>query len=227
MTGLFGEEQMRQMKPVEKDKFDPKLKGGYKFDEVASALQKCIRRGLEREASFWAMILYKSGFSGYLKRRLRVIIHEDVGIANPTAMILANQLYQDSVYKKVDKKYEGQEFSGDGFLPIINLILIACRGEKTRIGDELINLLQDGIEKWDEWLKIPEYCIDPHTSKGKEKYGYWASGTKEQSHQRIRNWFDNWAKLENESKLENPYKEELKEKWGYYDKSKSPTDRQN
>lgn len=227
---LFGNEPAKQMKSetpkkFEKDKFDPKLKGGYKFDEVASALQKCVRRGLEREASFWAMILFKSGFSGYLKRRLAVIIHEDVGVANPIALIMANQLYADGTTKKVDKKYESASFRGDDFLPIVNAIVIACRGKKTRIGDELINLLQDGIDKWGDMLEMPEYAIDPHTDRGKEKHGYWESGTREQSQTRIKNWFDKWAMLDNEAteeELPNPYKEELKTKWGYYDASKAP-----
>jgi replication-associated recombination protein RarA len=215
-------EQTNLLGEVVRDKFEPHLKGDYKWDEVTSSLQKSIRRGKEFDACFWAAILYKSGFSGYLGRRLRVIAHEDVGVANPQALILANQLWLENTYKARDKKYESQQFSGDGLLPYFNLIVILCRGEKTRMGDELINLIQDGIEKWDLHLEIPEYAIDPHTERGRAKYGYWESGTKEESHNRIKLWFDKFAMLINEWRGYNPYKEELKEKWGYYDSEKAP-----
>lgn len=73
--------------------YELKLILGYEFDQCASALQKSVRRGLEFEACFWATVFYKSGFRGYLSRRLQKICHEDIGVANPQALILANQLY--------------------------------------------------------------------------------------------------------------------------------------
>jgi replication-associated recombination protein RarA len=224
MEDLFGGKQMEEVKP-KREEFHPRMVGGYEFDEVTSSLQKSIRRGKERDAIFWAAILFKSGFSGYLKRRLPIIINEDVGVANPQALVIAGIMSIEAKAKMRDPKYEKQEFSGDGFLPVVNLILIACRGKKTRMGDELVNLIMDGIEKWGELKEVPEYAVDPHTKKGREKYGYWESGTKEESQTRIKNWFDNWAKLENEAseeELPNPYKKELMEKWGYSDVSKAP-----
>ena len=203
--------------------FNPKLVGDYEWSEVTSALQKSIRRGKERDAVYWASILFKSGFSNYLKRRLAVIINEDIGPANPSALILAGLLRLDSITKKVDPKYERQEFNGDAFLPICNLIIIACRGRKSRIGDELTNLIFDTIDKEKKFLSIPDYAIDSHTKRGREILGYWEEGTKEQSHKRIRLWFDEHSKLENEDEQYNTYREELKDFWGYYDASKAPT----
>lgn len=203
--------------------YEPQLIHGYKFDECVSALQKSIRRGKEFDACFWASILYKSGFRGYLSRRLQTISHEDIGVANPQALILVNQLYLDEIYKQKDKeRYQKTKLSGDGLLPFINVIVIMCRGEKTRMGDELVNLLQDGLEKGDLHLEIPEYAIDPHTDKGKEIYGEWESGTKEQSQKRIKLWFTVWAKLSNEWKEQNPYKDILKKLWGFYNKLQAP-----
>jgi hypothetical protein len=40
---------------------------------VASALQKAIRRGNEREALFWASELDLAGYGGYVWKRLRII----------------------------------------------------------------------------------------------------------------------------------------------------------
>jgi len=197
--------------------YEPQLMNGYKFDEVASALQKCVRRGLEFDACYFAAIFYKSGFRGYLSRRLQVIAHEDIGIANPQALILANQLYLDEIYKQKDKeRYQKTKLSGDGLLSFINVVIIMCRGEKTRMGDELVNILQDGIDKGDLRLEVPEYAIDPHTDKGKEIWGRWESGTLKESQTRIKNWFDSWSLLVNEWKGFNPYHEILKRLWGYY-----------
>lgn len=224
--GLFPQSKVKQMetKSPRKKEWSPRMVGGYDFGEVASAMQKSIRRGMEFDAVYWAYILYKSGFSKYLKRRVNDVIQEDIGIANPNAMIMGMLLKLDAQTKKSDPKYEKAEFGGDGFTPILNTISLACRGKKTRMSDSLLNLVVDGVDKWgltDE-MKIPEYAIDPHTTRGKEIHGRWEAGTREESHQRIKNWFDTWAKLENEEEGLDIYKEQLKEKWGYYDKSKSP-----
>ncbi len=37
-------------------------KNGYDFFEVASAFQKSIRRGMEKEAMYWAIELYESNY---------------------------------------------------------------------------------------------------------------------------------------------------------------------
>ena len=59
--------------------------GGYLCGEVASALQKSLRRGEERDALFWATELELSGFGKYVWKRLRIIASEDVGLAEPLA----------------------------------------------------------------------------------------------------------------------------------------------
>src|SRR5437879_4419775 len=56
--------------------------GGYRCDEVASALQKCIRRGLADDALFWATELDLAGFGEYVWKRLRIIASEDVGLSD-------------------------------------------------------------------------------------------------------------------------------------------------
>ena len=63
--------------------------GGYRCDECASAMQKSIRRGLERESLHWATELDLAGYGDYVWRRLRVIASEDVGMADPMALPIA------------------------------------------------------------------------------------------------------------------------------------------
>lgn len=222
------EEVKREVAPPPKKDWDAKTKGGYDFGEVASAMQKEIRRGNEVKAVYWAAILYKSGYSKYLKRRIHCIMQEDIGIANPQAMIMGYLLKIDAEGKKRDPKLEVAEHDGDGFTPILNTILLACRGKKTRVSDNLLNLTFDSIDKWGVHLEIEDYAIDPHSDRGKELWGRWESGTKEQSQKRIQMWFDVWAMINNEiihdeeGREVDPYKEKLKKAWGYYDVNKAP-----
>src|SRR5258705_10862502 len=55
--------------------------GGFCLGEVASALQKSIRRGDEDAALFWATELDLSGYGEYCWKRLRIMTSEDVGLA--------------------------------------------------------------------------------------------------------------------------------------------------
>lgn len=199
--------------------FEPKLQYGYKWDEVVSSLQKSARRGLEFDTCFWAAVLYKSGYSQYLARRLRTVAMEDIGIANPAVLILANQLYQDGSYKKIDKKFEQAQLFGDGFLPYVNLILLLCRSQKSRIADEITNIIFDGLDKGDLHLEIPDYAKDVHTDAGKVQYGRWDKGTIEERHEKVKLWFDTWAKIDNEVsnyEIQNPYNRLHKAMLGYF-----------
>lgn len=199
--------------------FEPKLHYGYKWDEVVSSLQKSIRRSLEFDACFWAAVLYKSGYSQYLARRLRTIAQEDIGIANPVILVLANQIYQDGSYKRIDKKFEQAQLFGDGFLPYVNLILLLCRSQKSRIADEITNILFDGLDKGDLRLDVPDYALDVHTDRGKAKYGRWDKGTRDDRHKKVKLWFNEWAKIDgeiNNHDVPNPYSRLHKAMLGYF-----------
>ena len=84
---------------------------GYPLDEVVSALQKCIRRGLTDDAVWWAIELNESGYGAYAWRRLMVIVSEDIGLADHHAPVLVNALYQMSVelYKNARGRVSGPE----------------------------------------------------------------------------------------------------------------------
>jgi replication-associated recombination protein RarA len=64
-------------------------KNGLPLFVALSALQKCIRRGLEREAMQFAVELLHTGksFHAAVCTRLEVISHEDVGLADPLAVL--------------------------------------------------------------------------------------------------------------------------------------------
>lgn len=168
---------------------------GYSFSEVASALQKSIRRGLEEDAMFWATEL-ESKFPDYLWKRLQIISIEDIGLADPHVVIYVAELRR--LYHELRKAYdkEPEKKSRSFRMALSNAILALCRAKKSRIGDEFqIVIYGRRASGWK--LPVPDYALDMHTSKGRGKgrgqEHFWSEG----------------AKLTNSSmEVENPYTQE-------------------
>jgi replication-associated recombination protein RarA len=81
--------------PTSKTPYQIKLIDNYEFDEVASAIQKCIRRNMEYEACWFAFVMHESGYHKYMWRRLVIIASEDIGNSTPDAAVLVNALLQN------------------------------------------------------------------------------------------------------------------------------------
>lgn len=122
---------------VEKYKgFELRTKNGYKLDEVVSALQKEIRRGNELMASYWAFELNESGYWRYCFRRLQVISGEDIGLANPDAMILVSSTYSSLLAQDKVKKILQVDNNILGFV-----VSYMARSKKSRVIDYLGGIL--------------------------------------------------------------------------------------
>ena len=146
-----------------KKMYDPWSKittrNGYAGDEVISALQKSIRRGLEEQACMFAYELYisSSQLEEKLWRRLLTISVEDIGMGNPMASVVVNNLYQMS-----------REFDyADGDRPIyfIHAIRYMCQSEKDRSSDLLKNICIKSFAMG-KLPEIPDYALDKHTQRG-------------------------------------------------------------
>ncbi len=146
-----------------KKMYDPWSKittrNGYAGDEVISALQKSIRRGLEEQACMFAYELYISSpqLEEKLWRRLLTISVEDIGMGNPMASVVVNNLYQMS-----------REFDyADGDRPIyfIHAIRYMCQSEKDRSSDLLKNICFKSFAMG-KLPEIPDYALDKHTQRG-------------------------------------------------------------
>lgn len=140
---------------------------GYDFYEVASAMQKAIRRGDAKVAGFFALELWHSGYRDYVWKRLFTISAEDCyGLI--TSEIEA--LWQG--HELVNKKAK----SPKGRIFVSKAVILLCEVRKSRDADHLQNLIYDrkdvDVEKWiedvrKEPIQIPEYTYDIHTRKGK------------------------------------------------------------
>lgn len=142
-------------------------KNGYAVDEVTSALQKCIRRGEEELAGFWAMELVDSGYWKYLFHRLSVIASEDIGLADPNSILMVDSISQTITARMQEAKARGREWMAVPSEPIGFLILYLCRAPKSRVADDFITVVKS--KRKTGWRpEVPAYAIDQHTKQGKE-----------------------------------------------------------
>ncbi len=142
---------------------------GYALLEVASALQKAIRRADARLAGYWAIELFESGYQQYLWRRLLTISAEDCwGVI--THEVEALHRSWELIHRQ--KKGAGRIFAAKA-------VILLAEARKSRDADHLTNLVYDPKLVSDEELEaaleearagteaIPDYAFDCHTAKGK------------------------------------------------------------
>ena len=146
---------------------------GYDFYEVASALQKSIRRGDVRLAGYMALEFFPR-YSEYCWKRLLTISAEDCyGVITKEIMAL----YE--AFHIINKGKKTEDFKGRLF--ISKAVILLCQTKHNRDSDILSNYVYDKkyditdeqIEQmFDEiraegHMDIPEYVYDVHTRKGK------------------------------------------------------------
>lgn len=146
---------------------------GYDFGEVASAMQKAIRRGDARLAGYWAVELFESGYHEYVWRRLLTISAEDCwGILTREIEALSCAFEKVNVGRPKADKPRGRIF-------IAKAAILLSQAKKSRDADHLTNLIYDARGVDDPTLEadlaaardsiepIPEYALDVHTMAGK------------------------------------------------------------
>jgi replication-associated recombination protein RarA len=132
---------------------------GLDFFEVSSAFQKCIRRGLEEEALYWA-----------------VEASEDVGLAQPGIVAEIHALYQHYKLQAVKKEDKNQPER----LFLTHAVLLLCRAPKSRLVDWMLIAqwrLHDHVH-----LPIPDFAYDKHNEAGRRQGRGWKHFFEEGSH---------------------------------------------
>lgn len=154
-------------------KWELRTKNGHDFYEVASVLQKSIRRNEPHLAGYFALELFHSGFQKYAWKRLLTISAEDcAGIITKEIKALHES------WEYITKGEKKGTFKGRIFLS--KAVLILCAAMKNRDSDHLQNLIYDKHnipqEEIDEALanaetmekpEIPSYAFDCHTKRGR------------------------------------------------------------
>lgn len=131
---------------------------------VLSAMQKCIRRAMEKEAMEFAVELIHTSkaFTSMVCNRLEIISHEDIDcVANPQIVPFVFACTTQA------RQWYDKNKIGKCRMPIGNAIRVMSRAQKSREGDHfaasigLANLLEDFTPE------IPDWAYDHHTAKGK------------------------------------------------------------
>jgi hypothetical protein len=141
---------------------------GYCYDECISALQKSIRRGLLTESLFWACEIYDMNgpFRSNLINRIKVIVSEDIGIANSFAVVAVDDYLRR--YKRSDDEERKKRI-------IMGIVKMLCLSPKNRWCDSIIHATMEpdpsnfpvGFGKWDfsDWNGK---LFHPKTGDGKK-----------------------------------------------------------
>lgn len=149
-----------------------KTPGGYTCGEVASALQKSIRRGLSDDALFWATELDLAGYPEYVWKRLKIVASEDVGLASPETSLLIHSLYSSWVdqRKKKDERHAPER------LFIVHAVLALAAAPKSRMIDHALIAMYEAPRGG---RSIPDFALDKHTARGRKLGRAWEHFWKE------------------------------------------------
>lgn len=143
-------------------KLREKTPKNYNAYELMSAMQKFIRRSMEKEALFCFYEMESAGLFAHIKNRLHVTVYEDVGIANKELLFSI-----DSMINQLQTFYSKK--NGAWRLVVANIILSACRGDKTRIADTFAcSVAADISLGYRVDFDDHDFVYDMHTSKGKK-----------------------------------------------------------
>ncbi|MGJ8583355.1 MAG: AAA family ATPase [Marinosulfonomonas sp.] len=133
---------------------------GFAADEVISALQKCLRRGMVDNVLLlgWEMYITSPELEEKMWSRLQVIAVEDIGLGNPNAPNLIETLYQQ--HKRFDRP------TGDRFLFAAHAIRVLATSEKDRTSDDMVNWAMRSVSLGENTPEIPDVALDMHTMRG-------------------------------------------------------------
>ncbi len=141
----------------------PATRSGLNAMACVSAMQKAIRRGMEREAMEFAceLVHTSKAFHSMVCNRLEVICHEDLDTLAALWIVpfVATALAQSK------ERYSSK--IGEARLMVGNCIRMMARAPKSRAGCHFAAAIGLRSMLEDFAPTIPDYALDMHTMKGK------------------------------------------------------------
>jgi replication-associated recombination protein RarA len=153
---------------------------GIAADELVSALQKSIRRGLVENAVLVAYEMFASGpeFEDQVWRRLQIISVEDVGLGRPDAPVIVRTL--DEFRRAAARE------SPDRLIYLVHAVRLLTISPKDRTSDEMATWVRRVVDEGSASPEIVDDMLDMHTRRGQ------AMGRD------FLHWFTKGARVENE-----------------------------
>jgi replication-associated recombination protein RarA len=143
----------------------PDTKNGLPAMACVSAMQKSIRRGLEREAMEFAceLIHTSKAFHSMVCKRLEIISHEDIDTQTQPHIVP----FVATAVAQAMRWYDAEKL-GASRLAIGNAIRLMCRAAKSRQGDHFAAAI--GLRSLLEGFapEIPDWANDQHTLAGRK-----------------------------------------------------------
>jgi replication-associated recombination protein RarA len=135
---------------------------GFNADEIISAFQKSIRRGLVENALLLAYEMTSTSpeLEEHLWARLTVISVEDVGDGSFMEPVLVDTLY------RMHQRFPRGAF--DRFLFATHAVRFLAGRTKDRITDEMANWAKLVVDIRGTRPEIPDVAYDMHTRRGQE-----------------------------------------------------------
>jgi replication-associated recombination protein RarA len=143
----------------------PDTRNGLPAMACVSAMQKCIRRGMEREAMEFACELMHTSkaFHSMVCKRLEIISHEDIDTQADPAIVP----FVATAVAQAMRWYDGDKL-GASRLAIGNAIRLMCRAAKSREGDHFAAAIGLRAQLEGFASTIPDWANDQHTLAGKK-----------------------------------------------------------
>lgn len=149
---------------LESERMIPNTRNNLPTMGCLSAMQKCIRRGLELDAMRFAVELHQTnkGFATMVCNRLEIISHEDIDTMRAPMIVPYVKAACDQA-----RAWYNPEKPGKSRMAIGNCIRLMARAPKCRQGDHfhIATGLAAAIEGYVP--AIPDWADDAHTLRGK------------------------------------------------------------
>lgn len=143
----------------------PATKHGLNAFGCLSALQKCIRRAMEREAMEFAVELIHTSkaYCTMVANRLEIICHEDIDCVSQPWIVpmVRTSAEQARTWYEADNP-------GKSRMAIGNAILLMCRAKKSREGCHFQAAIGLRSLLLAHKPEIPDWALDRHTTQGRK-----------------------------------------------------------
>jgi putative ATPase len=131
--------------------------------DIASAYQKSMRGSDENAALYWLGAMIAAGEDPrFIARRLLVTAAEDVGMADPMALVLANSAAQAS--EKLGLP--------EARIPLAQATLYIARAPKNNHAIMAIDAVLHDIKTNGQFYPVPQHLKDSHYADASNRYGH-------------------------------------------------------